>query len=64
MPALNGENGVTKYTLNSTEERYQPGSNDTVLLNKLGIVDAEEMEELESGLLMMLYVNVHYQSYP
>lgn len=55
MPALNGENGVTKYTLNSTEERYQPGSNDTVLLNKLGIVDAEEMEELESGLLMMLY---------
>lgn len=46
---------MSKYDLNSAEERYQPGSNDTVLANKLGIVDAHEMDVLESGLLLMLY---------
>jgi len=46
---------LAKYTLNSVEERYQPGSNEAVLLNKLGIVDSQEMEELESGLLLILY---------
>lgn len=46
---------MAKYTLNSVEERYQPGSNEAVLLNKLGIVDSQEMEELESGLLLILY---------
>lgn len=46
---------MSKYDLNSAEERYQPGSNDTVLANNLGIVDAHEMDVLESGLLLMLY---------
>ncbi|WP_123349269.1 MULTISPECIES: Fic family protein [unclassified Enterobacter] len=46
---------MSKYEINSAEERYQPGSNDLVLANKLGITDTEEMEELESGLLLMLY---------
>lgn len=46
---------MAKYELNSAEERYQPGSGDRVLANKLGITDEEEMEALESGLLLMLY---------
>ena len=46
---------MSKYEINSAEERYQAGSNDRVLANKLGITDTEEMEELESGLLLMLY---------
>ncbi|XBS71395.1 Fic family protein [Acerihabitans sp. KWT182] len=46
---------MPKYELNSAEERYQPGSNGAVLANKLGITDADEMEKLESGLLLMLY---------
>lgn len=35
----------------SPEGQYQPGSNDTVLANKLDIVDPEEMDEIELGLL-------------
>lgn len=46
---------MSKYEMNSVEERYQPGSNDTVLANKLNIIHETEMEALESGLLMMLY---------
>ncbi len=46
---------MSKYELNSAEERYQPDSGDTVLANKLGIIDEYEMEALESGLLLMLY---------
>lgn len=46
---------MSKYELNSAEERYQPGSGDLVLANKLEIIDAAEMDALESGLLLMLY---------
>lgn len=46
---------LSKYDLHSAEERYQPGSGDLVLANKLGIIDEQEMESLESGLLLMLY---------
>ncbi|WP_034911923.1 Fic family protein [Erwinia sp. 9145] len=46
---------MPKYELNSSEERYQPGSGNSVLANKLEITDMEKMEALESGLLLMLY---------
>lgn len=46
---------MSKYELNSAEERFQPGSGDLVLANKLEIIDAAEMDALESGLLLMLY---------
>ncbi|WP_330983208.1 MULTISPECIES: Fic/DOC family protein [Enterobacterales] len=46
---------MSKYDLYSAEERYQSGSGGLVLANKLGIIDEQEMESLESGLLMMLY---------
>ncbi|AAM87094.1 hypothetical protein S96127_3401 [Yersinia pestis] len=52
---MGGGKGLSKYELNSAEERYQPDSGDTVLANKLGIIDEYEMEALESGLLLMLY---------
>jgi cell filamentation protein len=40
---------------NSVEGQYQPGSDDSVLLNKLGITEAEEMDEVELVLLDQLY---------
>jgi Protein involved in cell division len=55
---------MSKYALNSMEERYQPGSNDTVLANKLGIVDEQQMEELESGLLLMMYEKLFIDAKP
>lgn len=53
---------MSKYDLNSAEERYQPGSGDTVLANKLGIIDEHEMDVLESGLLLMLYEKLFIDS--
>ena len=38
-------------TSDCAEGRYQPGSADTVLLNKLGITDVERLEEAEFDLL-------------
>ena len=55
---------MSKYELNSAEERYQPGSGDLVLANKLGITDDEEMETLESGLLLMLYERLFIEGQP
>lgn len=49
---------MSKYELNSAEERYQPGSGDLVLANKLEIINAAEMDTLESGLLLMLYEQI------
>lgn len=46
---------MSKYTINSAEERYQPGSGDRVLANKLGIAEEEKIAALETGLLLMLY---------
>lgn len=38
-------------TADNPEGRYQPGSDNQILLNKLGIIDPEEMDEIEVGLL-------------
>ena len=43
-------------TSQSPEGQYQPGSNDKVLLNKLGITDSVDMDEVELGLLDQLAV--------
>lgn len=42
----------------STEGQYQPGSNDTVLINKPGITDSDEMDRAELELLELLYEDV------
>ncbi|MEB6380861.1 Fic family protein [Leclercia adecarboxylata] len=46
---------MQKYTLNSAEVHYQPGSGGKVLMNKLGIADEKQMERIESGLMILLY---------
>jgi len=55
---------LSKYELHSAEQRYQPGSGDSVLANKLGIIDVDEMEALESGLLLMLYEELFIEDQP
>jgi len=41
-------------TSGSSEGRYQPGSDEKVLLNKLNITDPSEMEDIELDLLEQL----------
>lgn len=55
---------MSKYELHSAEEQYQPGSGERVLANKPGIIYAEEIEVLESGLLLMLYEHLFMGSQP
>ena len=38
----------------TTEGRYQPGSDNQVLVNKLGITDPQEMDDVELALLEQL----------
>lgn len=45
-------------TKGNTEGQYQPGSNNSVLLNKLAITDVSEMNEVELELLDQLYDKV------
>ena len=61
---LGGGEGLSKYELNSAEERYQSGSEEQVLANRLGIIDEQEMEALESGLLLMLYEQLFIENQP
>lgn len=42
-------------TTGNPEGQYQPGSNDTVLVNKLSITDSQEMDDIELDLLDQLY---------
>lgn len=44
-----------KYEIDTSEGLYEPGSNELVLKNKLGIVDPTEMDDVESELLLKLY---------
>lgn len=41
-----------------SQGEYQPGSNDTVLLNQLGITSSAEMDDVELDLLLKLYDKV------
>ena len=45
-------------TVGSAEGEYQPGSDDEVLRNKLGIITVAEMDQVELELLDLLYENV------
>ncbi|MCG7870037.1 MAG: Fic family protein [Candidatus Thiodiazotropha taylori] len=42
-------------TTGNPEAQYEPGSNDSVLKNKLGIQSPDEMDEVELDLLIQLY---------
>ena len=37
---------MAKYSLNSLKSIFQPGSSDSVLLNRLGIIDEAEFDVL------------------
>lgn len=42
-------------TTDNVEAQFEPGSNDGVLSNKLGITDAQDMDDIELDLLKQLY---------
>lgn len=42
-------------TTDNVEAHFEPGSNDRVLSNKLGITDAQDMDDVELDLLKRLY---------
>jgi len=45
-------------TTGNVAAQFEPGSNDCVLANKLGISDPEDMDDIELGLLNTLHGNV------
>ena len=49
---------TNRYTVQGAQGEFQPGSNDLVLANQLGITSVEEMNELELYLLQQLYEEV------
>lgn len=53
-----------RYAVHGAQGEYQPGSNDLVLANKLGIQSVEDMEELELELLQRLYEDVLMEHLP
>ena len=55
---------MSKYQLGGSQTEYQAGSNDQVLLNKLAISNADEMDEAELVLLQKLYLYVLDQHLP
>lgn len=55
---------MSRYNVNYAQGEYQPGSNDQVLRNLLGITQLEEMHELELGLLGQLYEHVLVKDLP
>lgn len=55
---------MSRYSVNSSEGEYQPGSDELVLKNLLGITSEEEIGEVELGLLAQLYENVLVDDLP
>ncbi len=49
---------MNRYETDSSETRYEPGSEDKVLANKLGIISSEEMDDVEAILLTKLYEKI------
>lgn len=49
---------MTRYTVEGDEGTFEPGSNEQVLKNKLGITDPTDMQEAETELLLDLYTYV------
>lgn len=53
-----------RYAVQGAQGEFQPGSNDRVLVNKLGIQSVEDMDELELELLQRLYEEVLVKHLP
>lgn len=54
---------MSRYEVTGSEGEYQPGSNDTVLANKVGITDPNDMNIAETELLEDLYEYV-FNNFP
>ena len=55
---------MSKYDIDGAQGRYQSGSNDRVLENKLGITEPADMDEAELVLLEKLYEDVLLTNLP
>lgn len=55
---------MSKYEFNPAEERHQPGSGDLMLAYKLQIIYEQEMEALNSGLLLKFYEQLFIEDQP
>jgi len=55
---------MSKYEIGGIQGRFQPGSNDQVLENKLGITEPSERDEAELVLLEKLYEDVLLHNLP
>jgi cell filamentation protein len=53
-----------RYQVNGTEGDFEPGSNEQVLRNRVGIQSPDDMNDLELGLLAQLYDEVLLNSFP
>jgi cell filamentation protein len=49
---------MAKYDISSTEDEFEPGSNESVLKNKLGIDTVDDINEAEAELLIQLYEHI------
>lgn len=54
----------SRYDAGGDQGGFEPGSNDQVLRNKLGVTDPDEMDEVELGLLEQLYQAVLVADFP
>lgn len=54
---------ANRYAVTGDEGIYEPGSNDQVLKNLLGIIDPAEMSLVETELLDALYMHV-FENFP
>lgn len=55
---------TNRYEAEGAQSRFQPGSNEQVLSNKLGLCDPEEMDDAELVLLEKLYQSVLIEDLP
>ena len=53
-----------RYAVPGAQGEFQPGSDDRVLLNALGITSPDDMDELELALLQQLYEDVLVENLP
>ncbi|MCU0119842.1 Fic family protein [Pseudomonas sp. B2M1-30] len=55
---------IDRYNAEGSQSSYEPGSNEQVLSNKLGITDPDEMDEAELVLLEKLYQSLLIEHLP
>lgn len=55
---------MSRYSVSGTQGEYEPGSNNLVLANKLGITDVHEMDIIELELLQELYEYIFGKAFP